>query len=577
MLRTPTSSTERPSSLQDQESKREHHESFGETPSHPIQPDEDHSSSWGDSSGGSGVFRWLKRGVIVALLVGAIVAVGAAASRSMPKTDSISQLTHEITRGNLLVTVIEQGTLESSNNVEVRSKVWGWKTVNWVIESGTEVKKGDLLVELDASEFEKKVDEAKINMHNSKADVITAESTVAVADKSIDEYLLGTFVEERTGILQEIFDAEQAVTQAELSYRSTLRLAAKGLIEQIQVEGERFKLDSVRQKLSLKKTRLKALEDFKKEKQREKLESDLRAAKARLEAAQARLSLNQTNLDQTEEQLAFHTIVAPQDGMVIHPKSAQHRSGPDVEEGANVHTNQVLLIMPDLEQMQVKLGIHESMIDRVHPGLVAKVKIGDEVIDGTVAEVAKVTKPATWYTGNVVKFDTIVAIDGRPGLKPGLSAAVEVVIAEHKDVLTIPVAAVVETGVHRYCWVQSFDGAQRRELQLGDNNDLFVVVESGLKEGDKVVLNPMAYVQDAQDEALKPLAGDEDESVSTARDAETEKSAAKGDGLPSVEMPTPPESNPNSESELKSDSTTKSQPKPRSKAGRNKGKTESAK
>jgi RND family efflux transporter MFP subunit len=335
--------------------------------------------------------------------------------------------------------------------------------------------------------------------------MITTESNVAVGEKSITEYLQATFIEEQGAIKQEIFDAEQAVKQAELSYQSANRLAAKGLIKQLQLQGERFKLDSAAEKLKLKKTRLKALEEFKKEKQIEKLESDLRAAEARLEAASARVDLAQTNVDQHEEQLRFHTIVAPQDGMVIHPKAAAHRSAPDVEEGANVHTNQVLLIMPDLEQMQVKLGIHESMIDRVEPGLVANVTVGEATLIGEVSEVAKVTKPATWYTGNVVKFDTIVAIESHAGLKPGLSAEVEVIIAEHNDVLTIPVAAIVETGEEHHCWVKSDrGGAVRRPLKLGDSNDLFVVVESGLKEGDEVVLNPLAYVDEAQEEVLKP-------------------------------------------------------------------------
>lgn len=478
--------------------------------------------------------RLLTRSLLAAAAIAVITLIVVGVRRSMPETSTATQLTHTIQRGDLKVTAIETGTLESSNNVEVRSKVWGWKTVNWVIESGTDVKKGDLLVELDDSEMEKKVDEAKINLHNTKADVITAESNVSVADKSIDEYLQGTFVEERTSIMQEIFDAEQEVTKADLSFRSTLRLAAKGLIEQIQVDGERFKLDSVRQKLALKKTRLRALEDFKREKQKEKLESDLRAAEARLEAARARLDLNQTQLNQVEEQLAFHTIVAPQSGMVIHPKSAEHRSGPDVEEGANVHTNQVLLIMPDLNKMQVKLGIHESMIDRVHPGLTANVTIGDTVIEGKVSEVAKVTKPATWYTGNVVKFDTIVAIEGRDGLKPGLSAAVEIVIAEHKDVLTIPVASVVESGDRRYCWVESPAGPLRREIQLGDSNDLFIVVESGLKEGDEVVLNPMAFIKDAQDEAIRPMNVDE---KSSENEFQSEKSPASLDEKPSPSAP----------------------------------------
>ena len=448
----------------------------------------------------------LKSVGLAVLIAGVITAAVSVMSRSGPNEIDSTTLTHTITRGDLQVTVTEKGTLESSNNVEVRSKVWGWKTVNWVIESGVEVEKGDLLVELDSSEMEKKVDDIKINYHNSRADMITAESNVTVAEKSIDEYLLGTFVEEQGSINQEIFDAEQAVTQAELSYNSSVRLAAKGLIKPLQLQGEKFKLDSAQQKLDLKKTRLTSLEEFKKVKQQEKMESDLRAAEARLDAAKARVDLSETNVRQHDEQLSYHTIIAPQDGMVIHPKAAAHRDAPDVEEGANIHTNQVLLIMPDLTQMQVKLGIHESMIDRVNPGLVARVRVGDLELAGEVSEVATVTKPATWYTGNVVKFDTVVSLESQPGLKPGLSAEVEIVIVEHNDVLTVPVAAVVETGEQRHCWVKTGAGTVQRKLVLGDSNEQFIVVQSGLKEGDEVVLNPVAYIDEAESEVLKPIA-----------------------------------------------------------------------
>ena len=426
-----------------------------------------------------------------------VVAAWSVSRDSGTDQSTTATLTHRVQRDDLQVTVLEKGALESSNNVEIRSKVWGWKTVNWVIQSGAIVEEGDLLVELDASEMEKKVDDARINYHNSVADMITAESTVAVAEKSIDEYEQATFVETQGGIQQEIFDAEEAVSKAQLAYRSTTRLAAKGLVTPLQLRGDKFKLDSALQKLALKQTRLKALQEFKREKELERLRSDLRAAEARLEAANARVELSKTNVRQHEEQLAFHKIYAPQDGMVIHPKAAAHRQAPDVEEGANVHTNQVLLIMPDLDQMQVKLGIHESMIDRVKEGLAARVIVSDSVIVGEVSEVAKVTKPATWYTGNVVKFDTVVALPQSEGLKPGLSAEVEVVVADHDDVLTVPVAAVVQSGEDSFCWVQNDDAIDKRTLRLGDTNDQFVIVRSGVQEGDEVVLNPTAYSDQA--------------------------------------------------------------------------------
>ena len=54
-----------------------------------------------------------------------------------------------------------------------------------------------------------------------------------------------------------------------------------------------------------------------------------------------------------------------------------------------------------------------------------------------------------------------------------------------------------------FCWVRTQDSVQRRQLQLGDSNDVFIVVEAGVLEGDEVVLNPTAYLEDAQIAAMR--------------------------------------------------------------------------
>ena len=118
---------------------------------------------------------------------------------------------------------------------------------------------------------------------------------------------------------------------------------------------------------------------------------------------------------------------------------------------------------------------------------------------------ASVTRPAGWWTGNVVKYDTIIELPSVEGLKPGMSAEVEVIMARHENVLMVPTAAVVETNRGYACWVETAEGTQRRTLELGDSSDMFIVVEAGLQEGDEVVLNPLAFVEEAQTEAAKTL------------------------------------------------------------------------
>ena len=76
-----------------------------------------------------------------------------------------------------------------------------------------------------------------------------------------------------------------------------------------------------------------------------------------------------------------------------------------------------------------------------------------------------------------------------------------ITVAEYTDVLLIPVAAVVEQGDRFFCWVQTSSGPRRTEIQIGDSDEVFDIVERGLNEGDEVLLNPAAHEKPVAEEA----------------------------------------------------------------------------
>jgi multidrug efflux pump subunit AcrA (membrane-fusion protein) len=153
--------------------------------------------------------------------------------------------------------------------------------------------------------------------------------------------------------------------------------------------------------------------------------------------------------------------------------------------------------------MQVKVGIHESKVDRLNLGMKAKIQLQELVLEGQVSEIAEVTRPAGWWTGNLVKYDTIIKLPQHPGLKPGMSAVVDIVLAEHQQVLTVPVAAIIEGSGGLFCWVQTAEGVQKRLVRVGDTNDQFSIILDGLNESDEVILNPLSYVDEAQELAME--------------------------------------------------------------------------
>jgi multidrug efflux pump subunit AcrA (membrane-fusion protein) len=451
-----------------------------------------------------GARRW-KRGLLMIAAV-AVVAIGAALiSGVMSGRESDPKLTHTITRSDLLVTVTEQGTLESSSNLEIRCKVEGWSTVNFIVENGTIVKPGDELVRLDSSAKEETISQRKIDYQRALAGLAGAEAEVERARISIPEYEEGRYVSQLENLKKDEAIAKSNLTTSQNMLAHTEMMFKRGYVSELEVEGNRFTVTRAQLELAVTQTAIDVLNRFTKEKELETLNGTLKAAEANRDAQKAQVELQKKRLDHAIEQFEHCVIIAEQGGMVIHPSAAEWKDAPEVEEGANVHTNQVLLMIPDLSKMQVKLGIHESIIDRIKPGMPAKVTLQDSTIVGEVFSVADVTKPAGWWTGNVVKFDTIVELDTETELKPGMSAEVEVLMAQYEDVLTIPVAAVVEIEQEYFCWVTTADGLKRRALQLGDTNDQFILIEAGLKEGDEVVLNPLAFIEEAQKDALKPL------------------------------------------------------------------------
>ena len=467
---------------------------------------ETQSSQGRGTAGDSGSHgRWWRRG----LLAIGVVAVVASAAALIPGARSPRQigakLTYTITRGDLVVTVTEQGTLESSNNTEIKCKVRGYSTVIWVIEGGTEVKAGDELVRLDTKQIEDAISLQTTNAHTARATLERSKAEVAKAKIAIAAYLEGSYRSQLKSLERGLVIAAANLLTAQKMLDHTKRMFQRGYVGELEVEGNAFTVTQAELELKVIETEIEVLKQYTREMERVTLNGNLIASKSKLEADTAGLAMDEGRRDRALEELEHCVIKAERSGLVIYPSAAQWKETPDIAEGARVRKDQVLLLMPDLSKMQVKVGIHESIIDRIEPGLAARITLPDKTLNGEVSSVASVTRPAGWWTGNVVKYDTIIKLPSVEGLKPGMSAEVEVIMDRYEDVLTIPVAAVVETAEGDFCWVKTAQGAKRRSLQLGDTNDSFIVVKAGLKEGDQVLLNPLAFIEEAQTEVLKPL------------------------------------------------------------------------
>ncbi|MHC4355000.1 MAG: efflux RND transporter periplasmic adaptor subunit, partial [Planctomycetota bacterium] len=339
--------------------------------------------------------------------------------------------------------------------------------------------------------------------HLVKSGAERSRADVARAELAVSEYLEGRYPSELMRLQKDLAIAQSNLTTSKNMLAHAEMMAERGYVSQLEFEEKKFAVTQSELNVEVKKTEIGALKEFAKKMQLETLSGNLNSSKARHAGDKERVRLLAAQVDLALADIAHCTVKAERSGVVTYPSGKPWEHVPEIEEGATVYMGQTMLLMPDLAQMQVKVGIRETFIDRMKPGLKARVSLPDRMLEGEVSTVASVTGPAGWWNGNTVRYDTVVKLPSVPGLGPGMSAEVEVILDRHADVLTIPVAAVVETTEGNFCWVKTGDRVKRRSLKLGDTNNVFTVVEAGLKEGDEVVLNPFAF-EDVQTSAAKP-------------------------------------------------------------------------
>jgi HlyD family secretion protein len=200
--------------------------------------------------------------------------------------------------------------------------------------------------------------------------------------------------------------------------------------------------------------------------------------------------LTRERLEKIQEQIEFCTIRAPHDGFLVYGDDDTRMVR--IEPGMVVRRKQDLFMLPDLSRMEVLTLLHESVADEVRAGMIARVRVQglpDRVLEGHVESVTQVPRKdqwtdIRWFVGHV-QLDVIP-----PGLRPGMSAEVEIMTSLRQGVLTIPTEASAIVLGRDVCYVRNPDGLERREVKLGrSTRDLLEIID-GLEEGEEVVSDP---------------------------------------------------------------------------------------
>ncbi len=389
---------------------------------------------------------WIWIGIPVVILV-LVAAVGL--SHLAHGTQIDPNRLAKVTRGDVTRSVVATGTIEPITKVEVKSKASGI-VEKLLVDINSRVHKGQELAQLDQEEIRAEVDAQRAQLAAAQANVATYQANIEqdkVNAAAPDLPMYKTTLDRTLEMQKEGVVSQQALDNANRDYLAALN-----------------KRDAARAQIGVDTARLKQ--------------------------ARAQVLQNQASLQQLEEQLSYTTILAPMDGVILSR---------DVEIGDAVSSILVLgstatLIMTegDTTKVYVKGKVDEADIAHVYLGQPARIKVEsfrDRTFQGKVTKIA----PLGVAKDNVTTFEVRVSIDNPNGeLKANMTANAEILLDEHKGVLTVPENAVTyDNSKNAFVNVPDRgqkDGTRKTQVTVGLSNGSVTEIVSGLKEGDPVVL-----------------------------------------------------------------------------------------
>lgn len=315
-------------------------------------------------------------------------------------------------------------------------------------------------------------------------------------------------------LLDDLQVAQAQLALQETKLQGTERLFKKGFISKTELETEQMTYTNNALRVATAQTALDLFIKYEFPKQAEELLSKydqaLRALErtkkeavskiaqslAKLRAAEGRYKIEAQQRQDLIDRINKCVIRAQKSGLVVYANDPRSFGvNEQIREGATVRERQTILTIPDMKKMAVRVRIHESYIKRVQKGLKAKVQVDafpEDILNGEVTKVSVIPDSGSrWMNPDLKVYPTVVSItDEREWLKPGMSAKVEIMVNRLTNVLYIPLQAVTVVGGKQVCFVQGPLSTEMRVIEVGDFNDEFIEVKSGLKEGEKVLLQP---------------------------------------------------------------------------------------
>jgi len=356
----------------------------------------------------------------------------------------------KVKASDLTSIISASGEIKPKKNVNISAHVPG-RIIKIGVKEGDVVKAGDFLLKLDATQFEAAAEGNRAAIRSSKAQLIQEEARLQ-RDKN--------------------------------AYDRQKRLYDEQLVSKDQLEMAKAQYD-----VSY---------------------AQVRAIKSLIQQAEASLKSTLDTLNKT-------TFNSPIDGMIT---SLRVEEGEVAITGTMNNPGTVLMTIADLSVMEVEVEVDETDVVGVQLGQTTNVRVDafpDVVFKGKVTEIGSsaLQKTTATTTQESKDFKVIITLENpSQTLKPGLSASADIVTAEKKGVLAVPIASLVvrekpasdkdkkdakeEEGVY----IVENSRVKFQPVAKGITGGMNIEVLSGLKEGQEIVTGPYNSLRELKDDIL---------------------------------------------------------------------------
>lgn len=420
-------------------------------------------------------------------IIGAVVVVlgvfGFFIFKAPAKSALGNAITEQVTQADINKKITATGTIQQSQTVGLNFISSGLKITKVNVAVGDKVKAGDVLAQADTTNLNIQLEQAEAQMNTAKA--------------ALDQIKAGPSAADMAAAQAQVARAQSSQVAAQAAYNINPSDATK----QASLNSANADLASAQAALAAKQAGPNSY--------------DVQAKQAAYDQAVA-------SFNQSRQNLAGATIVAPWDGVVISQNgkvgdlAGQGSSGGSGSGSGNgggnssgsysggssnsassatasavSSSNAVVTLQSTSADMQVISAIDETDISSVQVGQDVQVTVDSypgKVFNGKVAQIA----PQAITQSNVTYFNVTISVTNENDmLKTGMNSNVAILVASKKNVLAVPSEAVKEDNNNKK-YVMVYDPAakrpQRVSVDIGIDDGTMAEVKSGLNDGDKVVI-----------------------------------------------------------------------------------------